>query len=338
MRHHTVIYGSALHKAVEFYLRRRAAGLLTPLEDFLRAFEDAWRNEGFLTREHEEQRKRAGVEVLTRFHHEEEARGEKPGEVEKEFGFSLGHDRVRGRFDRVDTTADGLVVIDYKSSDVTDQKKADRRARESLQLKMYALAIREMTDRAPARVELRFLDSGLVGAHRPTAADLEEAAAAVKEAAAAATSTPRRERSPAATAPTTRSARRPPRERVAQVLCAHGKGASNGGSRSALGPRPRAGHPVRHRRRDLDGHRDRCAAGGTGAAATRWPGPTAPEGMPLEGLARKLEIDADGLADTGKEFNAGITGTCGEFKVTEAAPASGRARCSAVWRAAPRRM
>ena len=59
-RHHAVVYGSALHAVVEFYLRRRAAGNYTSLEDVLRAFDDAWRNEGFLTREHEEQRKRAG--------------------------------------------------------------------------------------------------------------------------------------------------------------------------------------------------------------------------------------------------------------------------------------
>ena len=106
-QHHAVVYGSALHKAVEFYLRRRAAGNYTSLEDFLRAFDDAWRNEGFLTREHEEQRKRAGVAALTRFYHEEEASGQKPTDVEREFGFNLGLDRVRGRFDRVDETPRG---------------------------------------------------------------------------------------------------------------------------------------------------------------------------------------------------------------------------------------
>jgi len=183
-QHHSVVYGSAIHKAVEFYLRRRAVGNFTSLEDFLKAFDDAWRNEGFLTREHEEQRKRAGVEALTRFYHEEEASGQKPTDVEREFGFALGPTRVRGRFDRVDDTPDGTVVIDYKSSDVTVQKKADQRARESLQLKMYALAQKEMTGRLPARVELRFLESGLAGRHKPTERDLVEARGAIEAAAA----------------------------------------------------------------------------------------------------------------------------------------------------------
>jgi DNA helicase-2/ATP-dependent DNA helicase PcrA len=182
-QHHSVVYGNALHKAVEFYLRRRAAGNYTSLEDFLTAFDNAWRNEGFLTREHEEQRKRGGIAALTRFYHEEEASGQKPTDVEREFGFTLGLDRVRGRFDRVDETPDGLVIVDYKSSDVTDQKKADQRAKESLQLKIYALAQHEMTGRLPARVELRFLESGLVGRHTPTDADLAKAREAIAEAA-----------------------------------------------------------------------------------------------------------------------------------------------------------
>ena len=75
---------------------------------------------------------------------------------------------MRGRFDRVDETPDGLVIVDYKSSDVTDQKKADQRAKESLQLEIYALAQHEMTGRLPAGVELHFLESGLVGRHTPT--------------------------------------------------------------------------------------------------------------------------------------------------------------------------
>src|SRR5262245_18549613 len=96
LQHHAVGYGSALHSAGEFYLRRRAAGNVSALEAPLRAFDDAWRNEGFLTREHEEQRERAGIAALTRFYHEEEVSGQKPSAVEREFSFALGATRVRG--------------------------------------------------------------------------------------------------------------------------------------------------------------------------------------------------------------------------------------------------
>jgi DNA helicase-2/ATP-dependent DNA helicase PcrA len=198
LRHHTVVYGALIHKVVEYYLLRRAAGNYTPLDELLDVFERAWAGEGilpdekgrkfpsaegFLTREHEEARKAAGKKALVRFWHEEEAAGVKPTYVEKEFGFALGPDKVRGRFDRVDEDLMGAVVIDYKTSEVTRQKDADARAARSLQLKIYAYAWREMTGAVPRQVELRFLESNVVGRHAPTDEDL---AAAVREVKAAA--------------------------------------------------------------------------------------------------------------------------------------------------------
>src|SRR2546425_3748771 len=197
-RHHAVAYGAVVHKVVEYYLRRRVVGNYTPLEDLLAVYERAWVGEdivhdrpgshepaeGFLTREHEEARKTAGREALRRFWHKEEAEGTKPSWVEKEFGFSLGPARVRGRYDRVDEDLLGAVIIDYKTTEVTRQKDADRRVVGSLQLKMYALAWREMTGSLPQRLELRFIDSNVVGRHTPTADDLEQATEVVKAAAA----------------------------------------------------------------------------------------------------------------------------------------------------------
>ncbi len=91
---------------------------------------------------------------------------------------------MRGRYDRVDEDLLGTVIIDYKTSEVTRQKDADRRVAGSLQLKMYALAWREMTGALPQRVELRFIDSAVVGRHSPTAEDAVAAIAAVEAAAA----------------------------------------------------------------------------------------------------------------------------------------------------------
>src|SRR5262249_58311545 len=91
-----------------------------------------------------------------------------------------GLTRLRGRWDRVDETAEGPVIVDYKSSDVRERVEADRRAAESLQLKLYGLAWREMFGRLPARVELRFLESGAVGRHVPAEDDAEEALGAIR--------------------------------------------------------------------------------------------------------------------------------------------------------------
>ena len=56
-----------------------------------------------------------------------------------------------------------MTITDYKSSDVRDPAKARQRARESLQLQIYAMGYEAMTGRLPDAVALHFLESGLVG-------------------------------------------------------------------------------------------------------------------------------------------------------------------------------
>jgi DNA helicase-2/ATP-dependent DNA helicase PcrA len=48
-----------------------------------------------------------------------------------------------------------------------DQKRADNRARDSLQLQVAALAHQAETGRLPNRVQLHFIDSGVVGSAVP---------------------------------------------------------------------------------------------------------------------------------------------------------------------------
>jgi RecB family exonuclease len=56
-----------------------------------------------------------------------------------------------------------VTITDYKSSDVRDPAVARQRARDSLQLAIYALAYQAQTGRLPDAVQLWFLDSGVVG-------------------------------------------------------------------------------------------------------------------------------------------------------------------------------
>jgi DNA helicase II / ATP-dependent DNA helicase PcrA len=192
--HHAIVYGSALHQAVQEFHRRQARGYIMTEEELLAAFDRAWSNEGFLTREHEEARLAAGRAALRRFREEQLQPGTVvPAYVEREFSFSLDGDRIRGRMDRVDIERlpagapdahDGtgeiqhadavapalpglhperVTITDYKSSDVRDPVRARERARESLQLQIYAMAYQAETGRLPDALQLWFLESGLVG-------------------------------------------------------------------------------------------------------------------------------------------------------------------------------
>jgi DNA helicase-2/ATP-dependent DNA helicase PcrA len=178
--HHRIVYGSAVHKAVQEHFRARQMGRPFTEDDLVAAFRAAWVSEGFLSREHEEQRRAAGEEALRRFHREEAAVPLRPTGVEKEFAFYLEGEggaagtRVQGRYDLVVEEDGRITILDFKTGAVDDPKKAAERAKNSLQLDIYALAHLRTTARLPDRVELRFLESGLSAGKRPT---LDEAGA-----------------------------------------------------------------------------------------------------------------------------------------------------------------
>jgi DNA helicase-2/ATP-dependent DNA helicase PcrA len=128
--------------------------------------------------------------MLRRFHAEEAKRPWRPIAVEQEFAFLLERNRVQGRYDLVLEQAGETTIVDFKTGDVRDAKAAERRARESLQLDLYALAHLKTKGKLPERVELRFLETGLAGTRRPTP---EEAAATERRIRAAAAAIRKRE-------------------------------------------------------------------------------------------------------------------------------------------------
>jgi DNA helicase-2/ATP-dependent DNA helicase PcrA len=208
--HHSMIYGAALHQAVQEFHRSQARGRPLTEPELLAAFDSAWSNEGFVSREHEMARLEAGRDALRRFRASQLEPGSVvPAWVEREFSFALGGDRIRGRFDRVDIVPvaapsasitgasaplvptvlradvvepmlelmgpEEVTITDYKSSDVRDPATAKQRARDSLQLQIYAMAYEAMSGRLPDAVQLHFLDSGLVGRAEVEPARLEKA-------------------------------------------------------------------------------------------------------------------------------------------------------------------
>jgi CRISPR/Cas system-associated exonuclease Cas4 (RecB family) len=81
----------------------------------------------------------------------------------------LGNDRVVGQWDRVDKTADGAIVSDYKSSVLDgEDDPPQRRAAKNMQLPVYALAYEKTFRELPAKTALIFLESGQRGEIKPT--------------------------------------------------------------------------------------------------------------------------------------------------------------------------
>ena len=181
MEHHTVIYGRAMHDAVSKFFQYKMAGREVVLAELLNLFKESFDPQGFLDLKHQQERLRVGQEALIRFFNDEKIRESRPKFIEKEFSFHLGDIKIAGRFDRVDEDKDGVVIVDFKTSEIKIQKDADKRVKENKQLTLYSLAYKNIFGLLPAKVELIFLESGITASRKVAEEDLEEVVEEVKE-------------------------------------------------------------------------------------------------------------------------------------------------------------
>ncbi len=180
--HHNLVFGRICHNTIHYYLKMRVAGKKVTEDQLMKAYEERWVNEGFLSREHEEMRKKTGEEAMRRFYKRQESSNSLPQYLEKKFKVLIEGVRLTGRWDRVDYRQEGGVVIDFKASAVKDQKDADKRTRESLQMDMYAMAFACTEDLPLAETQLHFLESDIVGRAEKSEDEFRRAEEKIREA------------------------------------------------------------------------------------------------------------------------------------------------------------
>jgi len=183
--HHARSVGRALHAALAAWKTATGSGDADAEGTARTVLERTWRSEGFLSRAHEEARYAAAQAALARAIAAEGATDDRVTvAVEAPFAVEVDGVVLRGRYDRIDRTEDGEVIVDYKSGAVRDARQATERARSSTQLHLYALARAAETGRLPVALELRFLESGDIARIAPDPARLARAGARLVQAAA----------------------------------------------------------------------------------------------------------------------------------------------------------
>jgi len=155
-----MMYGTAIHAALDHYFNRKKRGEKVALESLLTDFKQAFRNVGFITREHENQRFKAGKKALINFFNSDRKETEAPSEIEQPFQFIENNVVVSGRFDLTFDLDGKTEIRDFKTSKVEDQKDADNRIKKSTQMKIYALAWQSQYSKLP-ETTLHFIESGL---------------------------------------------------------------------------------------------------------------------------------------------------------------------------------
>ncbi len=180
--HHTLVFGRVLHNVIYFYLKNRMSGKKITEKGLIKEFENQWINEGFLSREHEEMRKKAGERALRLFHQREENSRQRPQFLEKNFKWQSDGIKFIGRWDRVDSTEQGAVIIDFKATEVKGQKEADKKTKDSLQMDLYALSFRKTQKEPLVETQLYFLESDIIGHAQKKEKELDKAVEKIKEA------------------------------------------------------------------------------------------------------------------------------------------------------------
>jgi len=179
---HALVFGRVLHNTIHFYLRRKMAEKKISEAELLKAYGNFWINEGYLSREHEELRKKAGRKALRLFYRRQEESRYLPRFIEKNFKWLLDSVKFIGRWDRVDFLEDGAVVIDFKATEARDQKEADRKTKDSLQMDLYALSFTRTQEENLAETQLYFLESDIIGHAQKGEKELKRAIDKIKEA------------------------------------------------------------------------------------------------------------------------------------------------------------
>jgi len=177
-----ITYGSVMHQVVQEFNRARMENREFSVEELKKVLHERWRSDGFISREHEQERFQNALLRLDAFHQSEIAGKRMPLEIETRFELRLGPlDLLSGQMDCVDRDENGEVTIcDYKTSNVHEIKKAKDEVSKSLQLAIYALAYEAREGRLPDWLELYFLESGLRERLKPDKAYLEKKRAEIQ--------------------------------------------------------------------------------------------------------------------------------------------------------------
>lgn len=167
---HSLIYGSAIHGAIEHYYNARTHNQKINLEDILIIFESSWKSEGFVSVEHEQARLKRGKEVLSNFYNVSESKKDFPKWIEKPFTLRIEELKIviRGRYDAVFERNGKIEIQDFKTGDIKDMKAAQKRLRESVQMGIYALAWERISGSKPDAISLNFLEKNILALQEPT--------------------------------------------------------------------------------------------------------------------------------------------------------------------------
>ena len=174
-----MLFGIDLHGCLEnLYAAVIEEGKVAPLEELLAAFRrlhvPGRYGEPFKDKEFRE----LGEKILRDFYKKHEGAFGVPLFVERSFSLQIGDAVIHGVIDRVDPIEGGGVeIIDYKSGKVKEKAKPE----EQLQLRLYALAAKEVFNLEPRKISFYYLQKNQALSFDQNRSDFEETRAQIED-------------------------------------------------------------------------------------------------------------------------------------------------------------
>ncbi len=135
-------FGETIHKTMRDFYQRLMAGQKPTKDDLLEILSENWSPVGYPSKAHEEKYKKEGVKILSEFFEKAYDPKNLPAALEQVFSVKISPQlKVGGKIDRIDSTKDGVEIIDYK----TGKSSAKKDIGKDLQMTLYALAATDGT-------------------------------------------------------------------------------------------------------------------------------------------------------------------------------------------------
>jgi DNA helicase-2/ATP-dependent DNA helicase PcrA len=161
-----VMIGSAMHAMASEFFKARQEGVEKTAAELRAIFDSMWKPKGFLTQAEAQKNYEGAIKSIENFHRTESLNTNVPLYLEKDFEFKLTPElSVRGRWDRIDEVDGKIMIVDYKTSDVrTEEKAQDKIKTQDIQrqLKLYCLAYDKMFGRLPDSAGIYFFKNSMM--------------------------------------------------------------------------------------------------------------------------------------------------------------------------------
>jgi DNA helicase II / ATP-dependent DNA helicase PcrA len=155
--HHSFTFGSTIHSTLQKFHQFEIKGQKPNLETLLHIYDQEFQPLGYDSALHRQKRYEQGKESLKAyFNSYQTVFAGKPIVVEKGFRLKISDLVLIGRIDRIDQLAEGVELIDYKTGNLSNQKKVNK----DEQLTLYAMAAETLLGEIPESLSFYYLDAG----------------------------------------------------------------------------------------------------------------------------------------------------------------------------------